>query len=136
MTEHTVQSFVALETRVWEAQVRGDAEAERELLPADFLGVDQDGPTDLTGHLAQLDDGPITATFRLSGARLTEVSADAVLLTYRADSRRPGGTVQETVYISSLWVRRDGRWWNTFSQDTPGARSPGTEEPVDRIVES
>lgn len=121
--QSTAQYFLGLETRVWEAQVRGDAAAERELLPADFLGVDQDGFAGLAGHLAQLDDGPITASFELSGARLTRIAADAVLLTYRADSRRPGRTETETVYISSLWVRRDGRWWNTFSQDTPAAPS-------------
>lgn len=118
--------FVELETRIWDAQVRGDAAAERELLPADFLGVDQDGFADLAGHLAQLDDGPLTASFELTEARLTHITVEAVLLSYRADSRRPGRTETETVYISSLWVRRDGRWWNSFSQDTPVALGPRT----------
>lgn len=121
MTEQTVEFFLELETRVWKAQVSGDIAAEREVLPADFLGVDQDGFADLTAHLAQLDDGPITATFDLTDARLLRITADDALLSYRADWRRPGRAVTETVYISSLWVRRDGRWWNTFSQDTPAS---------------
>jgi hypothetical protein len=47
-----------------------------------------------------------------------------VLLCYRADYRpaRAGGPgAASTMYISSLWVERDGRWLNVFSQDTPAA---------------
>ena len=112
--------FLALEEQVWQAQVAGDAAAERELLPEDFLGVTTDGFMDLERHLAQLDDGPITAQYALSKARLLRLGEDAVLLSYRADARAPGAEAEETFFISSLWQRREGRWWNTVSQDTPG----------------
>ena len=45
-----------------------------------------------------------------------------VLLSYRADARAPGEQAAETFFITSLWQRRGDRWWNTFSQDTPGTR--------------
>jgi hypothetical protein len=50
------------------------------------------------------------------------LSDDHVLLCYRADWRRmrDGGPGEaESMYISSLWSRRDGAWLNVFSQDTP-----------------
>jgi hypothetical protein len=50
------------------------------------------------------------------------ISADDALLSYRADFRRPAGDASEPVesmYISSLWSRRAGRWVNVFSQDSP-----------------
>lgn len=120
MEPDDVQFFIALEEQVWQAQVTGEAAAERELLPADFLGVDTGGFNDLERHLSQLADGPVTADFALSEARLLWVGEDAVLLSYRADARAPGAVHEECFYISSLWQRREGRWWNTFSQDTPG----------------
>ena len=122
MEPDDVQFFLALEEQVWQAQVTGDAAAERELLPEDFLGVDTGGFNDLERHLAQLADGSITAHFALSEARLLRVGEGAVLLSYRADALSPGSASAETFFITSLWQRREGRWWNTFSQDTPGAR--------------
>lgn len=128
MDPDDVQFFLALEERVWQAQVSGDAAAEREVLPEDFLGVDTGGFNDLERHLAQLSDGPITAQYALSEARLLRLGEDAALLSYRADARSPGAEVEEVFYISSLWQRREGRWWNTFSQDTPGAALTAAED--------
>lgn len=122
MEPDDVQFFLALEEQVWQAQVTGEAAAERELLPGDFLGVDTGGFNDLERHLDQLADGPITESFALSEARLLRVGEDAVLLSYRADARAPGEQAAETFFITSLWQKRGDRWWNTFSQDTPGTR--------------
>jgi hypothetical protein len=41
------------------------------------------------------------------------------MLCYRAEFTRPGSSTDEVMFISSLWVQRDGRWRNTFSQDSP-----------------
>jgi hypothetical protein len=62
------------------------------------------------------------ASFSITEAQLIRVSPTAMMLCYRADYRPirdgvPGADA--TMFISSLWVERDGRWWNTFSQDTP-----------------
>jgi hypothetical protein len=50
------------------------------------------------------------------------VSDDDVLLCYRAEWRRPtadASSARSAMYVSSLWSRRDERWVNVFSQDTP-----------------
>jgi hypothetical protein len=52
---------------------------------------------------------------------MVELSDDHVLLSYRAEYQRlVGGVAQpgESMYVSSLWSRRAGRWVNVFSQDT------------------
>jgi len=114
--------FVALETQVWEALVSGDADADSALLTSDFLGVYTTGFANRSEHAAQLANGPTMATFAIRESRLMRVSPTNVLLCYRADYQpihdgRPAG--EESMFISSLWTERDGRWLNSFSQDTP-----------------
>jgi hypothetical protein len=121
MPERSTQFFVDLESGVWDAQVSGDADAERELLSADFVGVYPSGFATRAEHAEQLSDGPITTSYSITDARLIEVSADSVMLCYRADYQPSSSAAAESMYISSLWVERDGRWWNTFSQDSPAA---------------
>jgi hypothetical protein len=122
MHEQPIEFFVDLERQVWDALVRGDADADRDLLADDFVGVYSIGVANRSDHAGQLADGPTVASYAMSDAQLLRVSAVAVMLTYRAVYRRvlggiPGG--DETMYVSSLWMERDGRWQNVFSQDTP-----------------
>lgn len=123
MNEIDIATVIELETEVWAALVRGDGEADARLLSDDFLGVYPSGFANRSDHVGQLADGATIAGFALSEERLIELSGSAVLLAYRADFRRPGvaGSQPETMYVSSLWCRRDDRWVNVFSQDTPAA---------------
>jgi len=123
MYEDSVEFFVELESQVWDALAHGDASADRELLASDFVGVYATGFASRSDHADQLVDGPIVATYAISDPRLIRLTKSAVMLCYRAKYRRarrglPGD--EETMYVSSLWIERDGRWLNTFSQDTPG----------------
>lgn len=118
--------FVALETEVWQALVDGDAEADTRLLSADFVGVYPSGFATRDDHVGQLDEAPSVASFGLSDTRILRITDDAVMFSYRADFTRLPAKTEATGatyvwYVSSLWCRRDGRWVNTFSQDTPAA---------------
>ncbi|MFB7251913.1 DUF4440 domain-containing protein [Microbacterium sp. NPDC056234] len=119
MHQRDTQFFVDLESKVWAAQVSGDADADRELLSGDFVGVYPTGFAARDDHVEQLSNGPVIASFTISHARLIVVSAVSVMLSYRADYKRPGGSQSEAMFVSSLWGRDGGRWQNTFSQDTP-----------------
>ena len=117
-----LQGLVDLETQVWDALVRGDADADARLLSADFLGVYSSGFAGHADHAGQLAAGPTIAAFRLLEARMVELGDEHVLLSYRAEYQRlVGGVAQpsESMYVSSLWSRRSGEWVNVFSQDTP-----------------
>ena len=119
-----LNSFVELETSVWDALRRGDVEEDSRLLAEDFLGVYPSGFANRSDHASQLANGPTVADFDLSEARLMVLSDDDVLLAYRADWHRfenGGRGARESMYVTSLWSRRDGRWVNVFSQDSPVA---------------
>ena len=119
-----LNSFIELETGVWDALCRGDAEKDARLLADDFLGVYPSGFANRSDHAGQLANGPTIAEYELSDARLMVLSDSDVLLAYRAVYRRRTNGEQgpiESMYVSSLWSRRSDRWVNIFSQDTPTA---------------
>ena len=114
--------FVELESKVWDALRRGDAEEDTRLLAEDFLGVYPSGFAGRSDHAGQLANGPTVAEFELHDARLMVLSDNDVLLSYRADWRRLSVGERgplESMYISSIWSRRSGQWVNVFSQDSP-----------------
>ncbi|MEL6791889.1 MAG: DUF4440 domain-containing protein [Pseudomonadota bacterium] len=111
-----------LERSVWDALVMGDAAADMAALAPDFLGVYPSGFAERSCHVGQLEDGPSIARYQIEGARLDVIAADAFLIAYRAVfARAASPDAEEAMYVSSLWRLRDGRWINTFSQDTPAA---------------
>jgi hypothetical protein len=119
-----LDAFVELETKVWDALRRGDAEADARLLAEDFLGVYPSGFADRSDHAGQLANGPTVAEFELRDVRLMVLSDSNVLLSYRADWRRFTTRERahaESMYVSSLWSQRAGEWVNVFSQDSPVA---------------
>ena len=117
-----LNTCIELESKVWDALRRGDAEADVHLLADDFLGVYSTGFADRSAHAAQLANSPTVSEFQLLEARLMVLSDNDVLLSYRAEWHRfgsPDSDAGESMYISSLWSRRSGRWVNVFSQDSP-----------------
>lgn len=122
MSQLLLEEVVRLETAVWQALADGDAAADRRLLSDDFIGVYPTGFADRKSHVEQLVDGPTIASFALRDPRMLTVSESAVILSYRAEFERPTAAAVsevESMYVSSLWCRRDGAWLNVFSQDTP-----------------
>ncbi|HEX3090278.1 MAG TPA: nuclear transport factor 2 family protein [Ilumatobacteraceae bacterium] len=122
VSDMDLNAFVDLETSVWDALRRGDAAADARLLADDFLGVYPSGFATRSDHVGQLTHGPTVADFELRDARLMVLSEDDALLSYRADFHRlvDGQSGEsETMFVSSLWCRRSGRWVNVFSQDSP-----------------
>ncbi len=118
MTAPDIDEILALETAVWQALSDGDVAADAALLANDFLGVYPTGFADAGEHAGQLDHGPTVAEFRIESPILKVLADDHVVLAYDAAYRRPDGP-EERMYVSSIWSRRDGRWVNVFSQDTP-----------------
>lgn len=117
--EGLLAELLACESRVWDALVAGDAQADGRALTQDFLGVYPDGFSGRTAHMGQLDRGPTVVRYALSQARLLPLAPDLVLIAYRADLLRPGKSADDAMYISSIWRRMGDGWLNLFSQDTP-----------------
>ena len=124
MTEHEqdLAFFVELETRVWNALMRGDAAADESLLASSFLGVYGSGFASKQEHVRQLENGPTVRSFSIEIPRLIELGPSIAVLSYRALWSRPGnGQLQykSTMYVTSIWQKLGDVWLNVFSQDTP-----------------
>lgn len=111
------------ETRVWQALVDGDAEADQAALHVDFLGVYPSGFATRADHCDQLRQGPTVFSFELTEARVLQLGGDHVCLSYLARYQRPGAAKADAMYVSSIWQRQGEGWLNLFSQDTPTAGS-------------
>lgn len=109
------------ETRIWEALVDGDMQADAEKLHSDFLGVCSAGFADKFDHIQQLEDGPVVKHFFLSDCRVLPLGHDYAVLSYRAEIQWIAKTATETMYVSSIWQRNERGWINVFSQDTQAA---------------
>lgn len=119
-----LDELLACETRVWEALVAGDCEADAAALAVDFLGVYPDGSAGRDAHSGQVSQGPTVARYRLSEARLLPLCPDHALLAYRATYLRVGRAAEEEMFVSSIWRREGTGWVNVFSQDTPATGIP------------
>lgn len=126
MKQETVleETLLGLETELWEALRTGKApDGTRD---ADFLGVSAGGLNHGDGQVRSFGDAPTVETYRLEDARLKSFGPDHALLVYRANYTRPGGDIEEVMYVSSVWRRNGSGWANVFSQDTPESRAaPG-----------
>lgn len=120
-----LDQVLAMECAVWDALVAGDTAADTALLAPDFLGVYPTGFAGRIDHAGQLAGGPTVRDYRLDEAQLLVLGAEHVLLAYRADFRRTGSEVSETMFVSSVWKRAGAGWVNLFSQDTPLACKAG-----------
>ncbi len=109
--------YMELETKVWDALKNGDAQADAALLTEDFLGVYSTGMAGKADHASQLKNGPSVLEFSLSDASAMELAEGVVLLTYFVTFSRPRGG-ETSMYITSIWQKRNGTWLNVFSQDT------------------
>lgn len=118
MEPDDVQFFLALEEQVWQAQVTGDAAAERELLQGDSRRGRRRVQRDSSAISTSWPTGRITESFALSEARLLRVWEDAVLLSYRADAQPRASRLRRLFFIT-----RSGRSAG-IGGGTPSARHP------------
>lgn len=119
--------LIALETQSWEYLRTRDRAAMRRLLPEDALQIYADGKRyfkeDVIAYMPdyRLDHYEIEPTY---GMRM--IGPDAALLIYRVTSRgaaRFNRTETSKVLATSLYVRRNGKWWAVLYQETPSHTS-------------
>jgi len=119
------KELLDLEKRVWDALVSGDKTADSRLLSDEFVGVYPSGIEGKEDHCSQLDSGPTIKRYYLSDVSMKLLSNELALLYYRADFCRTSAgeeSLEEIMYISSIWQNQNGIWQNIFSQDTVGHR--------------
>jgi hypothetical protein len=115
----------ALETRSWQAWQGHDAAFFEQFLSDDHVEVHAPGIAGKAAVIAGVrSPACVVKTYALGPISSTRVSADAFLLTYRAEQDTSCGSqrVPSPVWATSLYARRDGRWVNVMYQHTPVAR--------------
>jgi hypothetical protein len=107
------------EKGMWES-LRERREATDADLADDYVAVLADGRR-LTRRqfLDALADYTLRS-YALSDVRAVRLTADAAVLSYRVKTTftYKGDAGTETVWVSSAWARRDGRWVNVLYQET------------------
>jgi len=116
-----LKKLSANETRLWEAWKNKDAKPFQAWLAADSVMVGEQGVAgkgDVTKMMAQMPCD--VKSFSLSDWKLAMVDADAALLTYKGTAVGTcAGQAIPTIWASSLWVNRKGKWMAFSHQETP-----------------
>jgi hypothetical protein len=110
-----------MERRSWEAWKNMDPEYFRNFLSEDHIDVGGYGVLPKAGVLKSIEQRACTvANYEVSDFRFTQLSADTAVLTYRAkqDTKCGNNAVPSPVWVSSVYVRRKGKWLNAVFQQS------------------
>jgi Domain of unknown function (DUF4440) len=105
----------------WEALKKRDAKVYGELLDDDFEGVENDGLGERTKAQAVRE---LQATnvfdYTLWGFKIIPLGPDAAAVIYEVTMQFPPKSEVRfsRVYITELWVKRNGEWKEIHSQET------------------
>jgi len=111
----------ANETKLWEAWKNKNSRQFQLSLASDGVMVGDTGVSSKKDVVAMMASMPCDVkSYTLSDWKLAMVDADAAVLTYKgAADGTCMGTAIPTVWASSLWVNRRGRWLAFSHQETP-----------------
>lgn len=123
MTRAQVQrNLVASENRLWEAWSKKDVKPFQVALTPDSWVIGDVGVTSKDDLLKMLPASDCDIkTFTLSDFKFAWLSGDTVVISYKGtqDGTCGGTALPATVWASSVWVRRNGKWYAATHQETP-----------------
>lgn len=113
------RKLIATEKSLWEAFKNKKADVFNRTLTADGFQIDAMGVT-AKADIAAAMGGCDIKDYSLSDFKLTTIGAGAALLTYKGAQHGTcgGQAVPETVYASTVWVSRGGKWQALFHQES------------------
>jgi len=121
-TDDKLKSIFQAKVRAeWEAIKNRDKKAYGDLLADDYQGVEVDGQGERTRLQALMELGASNvADYSLWGFKLIPLGPDAVMVIYESTIVFPPRSVVRLsrLYISEIWVKRDGEWKELHYQET------------------
>ena len=116
-----LKKLSASETKLWDAWKNKDAKPFNATLAADSVMVGEMGVMGKSDVAREMAAMPCEVkSFSLSDWKLTAINSGAVLLTYKGTAEGTcAGTPIPTVWASSVWVNRKGKWYAFSHQETP-----------------
>jgi uncharacterized protein (TIGR02246 family) len=116
--------IVALEKRAYEAWKQKDKKFFEEHMWEDGQYLDQDGGGGKAQYVKAIIDNDCTVnSYALDNPKVTMLSKDAALVTYRYTYDIVCGGKPEAgpLWASTVYVRRGGKWLIAFHQELPAA---------------
>jgi hypothetical protein len=111
-----------IEKRAWIAVDVRDVEFYRDYLTPEALVVSPWGVLDKDGILRDIAENPNELpAYTITDPRVVPIGEESGVLTYTVSL---GG---QTLFVSTVYTRSDGRWRAAFHQRTPALRSPEGE---------
>jgi hypothetical protein len=114
--------IVATERKLWEGWKTKNFKAFKTYLSADSVMIGDAGIANKTESLKELENLACEVkSYELSDMKVTFLNNDAALLTYKAtqDGTCGGQAIPASVWASSAYVKRGGKWFAASHQETP-----------------
>jgi hypothetical protein len=114
--------IISTERKLWEAWKNNDSKPFKAYLSADSIMVSDAGVVNKAASLKEMSTTKCDVkSYELSDIKVAFFNNDAALLTYKAtqDGTCGGKAVPPSVWASSLYVRRGGKWYAASHQETP-----------------
>jgi hypothetical protein len=118
------EELVKLEEQSWVAWKGRDGKFFEGFLSDDHVEMGVGGPSNKAEVVAFVAS-PIcvVASYSVGQFQLTVLGPDAALLTYHAEQdTKCHAAVPSPAWVTSLYVRRNGRWLNAVYQQTPASK--------------
>ena len=116
------QSLIALEKQSWVAWQKRDGAFYQKFLSDDHVEVGGRG-TSSKKEVVDFVGSPVcvVTSYSVDNFNVTILDADAALIVYHAaqDTKCGGRQVPSPAWVSSLYIRRGGKWLNAMYQQTP-----------------
>jgi Domain of unknown function (DUF4440) len=115
------ETLVKLEKQSWEAWKERDGRFYQNFLSNDHVELGTHGPFGKASVVNFVASPVCTVkSYAVDHFELTAFDADTALLTYHAAQETicSGKPVPSPVWVSSLYIKRDGRWLNALYQQT------------------
>ena len=115
------ETLTNLEKQSWEAWKNRDGKFFQDFLADDHMEVGFGGPTNKATVVRGVGSPLcVVKSYTVERFELTVFDANTALLTYHAaqDTTCGGNPVPSPVWVSSLYIRRNGHWLNALYQQT------------------
>ena len=119
------EELVKLEKLSWEAWKRHDGKFFENFLSEDHVELGFGGPANKAQVVAGVASGVCEVKeYTLKNFELRELAENLALLTYYESQETScgGNVVPSPCWVSSLYTKRGGRWFNVLYQQTPAAK--------------
>lgn len=117
------QAVMQLERKTWELTKSKDKTAAASLMADDFVDVGESGVVNRSKVLETFGQATINS-FSLGQMQAVALAPTVVVVTYKATAQgsAQGHPLPSPVFVSSVWVKRNGNWLNVLYHDTTAAK--------------